>query len=87
VTPPRVVVYSKDFCGPCQRAKTLLRNRGVSFEEIDIEEDDEHRATMIALTGRRTVPQVFINDRHVGGADDLQALAASGALDALLTAS
>jgi glutaredoxin 3 len=84
VTQPHVVVYTKDYCGYCLRAKNLLRSKGVAFEEIDIGDDDERCAEMIARSGRRTVPQIFIGDRHVGGSDDLQALNARGELDPLL---
>jgi glutaredoxin 3 len=82
--PPRVVVYSKDYCGSCMRAKQLLRSKGVEFEEVDVTEQDELREQLIARTGRRTVPQIFIGDHHVGGYDDLYALNARGGLDPLL---
>jgi glutaredoxin 3 len=81
---PRVVVYTKDFCSHCVRAKQLLRHKGVGFEEINVEDDDERREEMIARTGRRTLPQIFIGDRHIGGCEDLYALHASGGLEPLL---
>jgi GrxC family glutaredoxin len=84
VSQPHVVVYTKDFCSSCLRAKNLLRGKGVDFEEIDVSEQDELREQLIARTGRRTVPQIFINDRHIGGFDDLYALNAAGGLDPLL---
>jgi glutaredoxin 3 len=84
VNQPHVVVYTRDFCNSCLRAKNLLRNKGVDFEEIDITEQDDVREQMIARSGHRTVPQIFIDGRFVGGADDLIALNAAGRLDALL---
>jgi glutaredoxin 3 len=85
VSKPHVVVYTTDFCSSCLRAKQLLRNKGVEFEEVDVSEQDELRAQLIARTGRRTVPQIFIGDHHVGGFDDLYALNARGGLDPLLS--
>jgi glutaredoxin 3 len=87
VSLPRVIVYTRDFCSSCLRAKQLLRNKNVSFEEINIGEDDDLREEVIARSGRRTVPQIFINDRHIGGCDDLYALNAAGGLDPLLAGS
>ena len=79
-----VVVYSSRYCPYCRRAKSLLASKGVSFTEIDIDDDPEKRVEMIERTGRTTVPQVFIDDRHIGGCDDLQALEYEGTLDSLL---
>ena len=76
--------YSKSWCGYCHRAKDLLRLKGVPFEEIDVTHDREGEAEMIRLTGRHTVPQIFIGDHHVGGYDDLARLDARGELDPLL---
>lgn len=83
-TTPPILVYSKSWCPYCERARALLRHKGVSFEEIDIEEHPERRDEMIRRSGRRTVPQIFIGERHVGGSDDLFGLDAAGALDRLL---
>lgn len=80
-----IVVYTSPFCGYCAAAKALLRSRGADFEEIDILADPRRRGEMIDRTGRRTVPQIFIAARHVGGFDDLQALDDAGELDALLS--
>lgn len=80
-------MYSKSWCPYCERARQLLRHKGVSFEEIDIEEHPEQRDEMIRRSGRRTVPQIFIGERHVGGSDDLFGLEAAGVLDRLLQGS
>ncbi len=82
-----VKMYTTAYCPYCSRAKQLLTARGVSsINEINIEESPAERATMMTLTGRRTVPQIFIGDTHVGGCDDLVALDASGGLMPLLQA-
>ena len=81
-----VVMYTKSWCPYCRRARALLEQRGVQFEEIDIEEQPQRRAEMIARSGRYTVPQIFIGNHHVGGSDDLHALEASGELEPLLRA-
>ena len=79
-----VVVYSSRYCPYCRRAKSLLASKGVSFTEIDVDDDPEKRVEMIERAGRTTVPQIFIDDRHIGGCDDLQALEYEGTLDSLL---
>lgn len=82
---PRVVMYATDWCPYCARARRLLEEKGVAFEEIDVEARPGARAEMIERSGgRSTIPQIFIGDTHVGGSDDLHALAASGGLDRLL---
>jgi glutaredoxin 3 len=81
---PKVLIYATGWCGYCARARALLESKQVAFEEIDIEARPEARAEMIARSGRRTVPQIFIGEKHVGGSDDLHDLEASGALDPLL---
>jgi glutaredoxin 3 len=79
-------MYSTAFCGYCQRARNLLERKGVAVQEIKVDEDFRERETMMKRSGgRRTVPQIFIGERHVGGYDDLAALDRSGELDALLT--
>jgi glutaredoxin 3 len=83
-TTAAVLVYSKSWCPYCERAKALLRHKGISFEEVDIETHPERREEMIQRSGRRTVPQIFIGERHVGGSDDLFGLEAAGRLDRLL---
>jgi glutaredoxin 3 len=84
VTAPRIVMYSTGWCGFCARARHLLAEKGVAVDEIDVEAIDGARAEMLQRSGRRTVPQIFIGDRHVGGADELLALDAAGELDSLL---
>ena len=80
-----VKMYSTSSCPYCHRAKTLLRQRGVeSIDEVRVDEEPGARATMIQLTRRYTVPQIFIGDTHVGGCDDLIALDRAGALEPLL---
>ena len=81
----RVEIYSRAFCGYCTRAKQLLAAKGVAFEEIDITMGGPRRIEMIERAhGRMTVPQIFIDGRHVGGSDDLFALERDGRLDPLL---
>lgn len=81
----KVEIYTKFTCGFCFRAKALLKNKDVSFEETDITMGGQKRAEMIQRSGgRTTVPQIFIDDRHIGGSDDLAALEQSGELDAIL---
>jgi glutaredoxin 3 len=81
-----IVIYSKDYCPYCVKAKNLLKQRGVlQFSEIDITHDEQLQQEMIAKSGgRKTVPQIFIGSTHVGGFDDLNALDKAGKLDALL---
>ena len=82
---PSVIIYSKDYCPYCTKAKALLARKGVQFTEIDITHDEKLQAEMVAKSGgRKTVPQIFINDKPIGGFDDLYALDRAGKLDALL---
>ena len=82
-----VRMYTTQVCPYCQRAKALLKQRGVAaIDEIRIDLDDEQRDKMIETTGRRTVPQIFIGETHVGGCDDLIALDQKGGLMPLLQA-
>jgi glutaredoxin 3 len=80
----KVVIYSTGWCPYCIRARQLLKNKGVEFEEIDVDARPEARTEMTARSGRTSVPQIFIGATHVGGCDDLHALEASGRLDTLL---
>ncbi|MCI4440739.1 glutaredoxin 3 [Tibeticola sediminis] len=83
-----VKMYTTAVCPYCIRAKQLLQARGVqAIEEIRIDLDPAARETMMQITGRRTVPQIFIGDTHVGGCDDLMALDARGGLVPLLQGS
>jgi len=77
-------MYATSWCPYCARVRQLLGSKNVTIEEIDIEAAPEKRAEMHNRSGRRTVPQIFIGDHHVGGSDDLQALEAAGKLDGLL---
>ena len=79
-----VKIYTTQTCPYCVRAKRLLQRKNVSYQEIDVGRDDEARTQLIETTGRRTVPQVFIGDKHIGGSDDLYALEERGELDRLL---
>ncbi len=83
----KVVMYSTAVCPYCQRAEMLLKSKGVTeIEKIRIDLDPAQRDLMMQKTGRRTVPQIFIGDRHVGGFDDLAALDRDGGLMPLLSA-
>ena len=82
-----VVMYSTSVCPYCQRAEALLKARGVSdIEKIRVDLEPARRDEMVTRTGRRTVPQIFIGETHVGGFDDLSALDRDGKLSALLAA-
>ena len=83
-----VEIYTTMWCGFCSRAKRLLAEHGVTFREIDVSAEPERRPEMMARAGgRSTVPQIFINDSHVGGCDELHALDAAGKLTPLLAGS
>lgn len=83
--PPKVQMYATAWCPYCERARQLLNSKNVDFEEIDVDARPEARAEMVARSGgRRTVPQIFIGDRHIGGSDDLYELEAARGLDPLL---
>jgi len=84
VTQPAVTLYVSGWCPYCERAKGLLAQKHVVFSEINVEDDDKFREEMIARSNRRTVPQIFIGDKHVGGCDDLFELDRSGELDRLI---
>lgn len=79
-----VIIYSSENCPYCVSAKKLLDKKGVSYTEIKVDADPAQRDVMIAKSNRFTVPQIFINDTHVGGCDDLFALERSNQLDNLL---
>lgn len=80
-----VVIYTSAFCGYCSAAKNILQRKGASFSEVRIDHVPGAREKMMELSGRRTVPQIFIGDHHVGGHDDLLALDRAGDLDRLLS--
>ncbi|HLN23269.1 MAG TPA: glutaredoxin 3 [Patescibacteria group bacterium] len=80
-----VEIYTTRICPYCVRAKSLLSRKGVAFTEIDVGDDDALRAAMMVKAGgKRSVPQIFIGGKHVGGCDDLHALDQAGGLDPLL---
>lgn len=80
----KVVIYSKDHCPYCQRAKQLFKKKNVSFDEINLEGKEAEYEALKQKTGLRTVPQIFINDQLIGGFSDLAELDAQGKLDPLL---
>ena len=81
---PKVEIYTKDYCPYCMRAKHLLETKGVRFEEYEITNDADGQRDMIQRSGRRTVPQIFIDGVHLGGSDDLIEANRNGQLDRLL---
>ncbi len=81
-----IVIYTTPFCGFCYLAKKLLAGKGVEFTEINVLMSPGKRDEMVARSGRRTVPQIFIGAAHVGGFDDLEKLDLAGGLDPLLEA-
>jgi glutaredoxin 3 len=84
---PEIVMYSTGWCPYCERARALLQRKGLPFHEIKVDEDPAERQAMLARSGgRRTVPQIFIGDRHVGGFDELYSLDKAGGLDELTAA-
>jgi len=83
---PIVVMYSSPWCGYCAAAKSLLQDKGIDFKDIDVGGDAVRRDEMVGLTGRTSVPQIFIGQQHIGGFDELSALDRQGELDRLLDA-
>jgi len=84
---PQVVMYCTEICPYCVRAEQLLKRKGVdAIDKVRVDLQPERRQEMMARTGRRTVPQIFIGDTHVGGCDELYALERAGSLDPLLAA-
>jgi glutaredoxin 3 len=82
----KVLMYSTGVCPFCLMAERLLRAKGADIEKVRVDLEPERRQEMMTRTGRRTVPQIYVGDRHVGGYDDLAALDRAGGLDPLLTA-
>ena len=82
----KVTIYTTPYCPYCHAAKALLKKKGVSFEEIDVQDRSLRQQMMLRANGRRTVPQIFIGDTHVGGSDDIHELDRRGQLDPLLQA-
>ena len=83
---PAVTIYTRPYCGYCDRALTLLENKAADFTEIEAGFDPELRQEMMRRSGRTTFPQIFIGDQHIGGCDELMALERAGKLDPLLQA-
>jgi len=83
---PEVVMYTQALCGYCTAARKLLRSKGIDFVEINVTMNAARRREMTERSGRRTVPQIFINDQHIGGYDDMARLDRQHKLDALLAA-
>lgn len=81
-----VVIYTTPICPYCVRAKHLLKQKGVAYREVDVSRDANERLALMERTRQRTVPQIFINDEHIGGCDELYALERAGQLDAKLAA-
>ncbi|MFO0722407.1 MAG: glutaredoxin 3 [Myxococcota bacterium] len=75
-----VSIYTTGYCAYCRRAKQLLEQRSIPYEEIDVEGDDEKRAWLVQATGQHTVPQIFIGEESIGGYTDLAALDRTGVL-------
>jgi glutaredoxin 3 len=82
----QVIVYTTDPCRRCGRAKALLEDRGVSYQEVNLAKDPDGRAELVRRTGLQTFPQIVIDGRALGGYDDLEAADANGRLDELLAA-
>lgn len=80
-----VIIYTTDYCPYCVKAKKLLMDKGIQFEEIDVTNDPALRQEMESRSGRHTVPQLFIQGKAIGGCDDLYALEHTGKLDSLLS--
>jgi len=81
---PKITVYTKENCPFCVRAKALLQRKGVAFDEIPVEGRDDLRAWLVEATGQRTVPQIFVGERSLGGFTDVDALDKEGRLDGIL---
>lgn len=81
---PQIVIYTGSLCPYCTMAKRLLDRKGAAYTEINVDSNPELRLELMQRTKRRTIPQIFIGDRHIGGFDDLQALDMKKELDALL---
>ena len=83
---PRVTMYATGYCPYCMMAERLLLQKGVEIDKIRVDLEPQRRVEMVARTRRRTVPQIYIGEHHVGGCDELYALERAGKLDALLAA-
>lgn len=81
---PAVTVYTGSFCGYCLQVTSLLERRGIPYAEVNVEDEPGLREKLLARSGRRTLPQVFVGERYIGGADEIRALDASGGLNQLM---
>jgi glutaredoxin 3 len=81
---PAVTVYTGSFCGYCLQVTSLLERRGIPHAEVNVEDEPGLREKLLARSGRRTLPQVFVGERFIGGADEIRALDASGELNQLM---
>jgi glutaredoxin 3 len=81
---PKVTIYTTTYCPYCVRAKRLLDRKGVAYEEIDAEGNDQLRGWLVEKSGQQTVPQIFVGDRSLGGFSDIDALDRKGRLDPIL---
>ncbi len=81
---PKITIYTTPYCPYCHAAKALLKKKGVAFDEIDVQDSTRRQQMMLRSNGRRTVPQIFIGEQHVGGSDDIHELDRRGQLDPLL---
>ena len=84
MNPPEVTIYSGNRCAYCNAAKRILDSKGINYTDINVDEDPDLRNEMVERTNRKTVPQIFIGDEHVGGFDALSELNHEGKLDKLL---
>jgi glutaredoxin 3 len=81
-----IIIYTTTYCPYCVKAKQLLTSKNLSYTEVNIENDNEMRLKLVEMSGgRKTVPQIFINDTHIGGCDDLYAIEANGDLNKILS--
>jgi glutaredoxin 3 len=83
---PKVTIYTTPYCPYCHAAKALLKKKGVNFNEVDVQDGSLRQQMMLRANGRRTVPQIFIGETHVGGSDDIHELDRRGQLDPMLQA-
>ena len=81
---PKVQIYTKRNCAYCVSAKTLLQRKGIAYEEIDVENDEARRVWLVEASGQRTVPQIFVDGKPLGGVSDIDALDRQGKLDPIL---
>ncbi len=81
---PAVTVYTTSFCSHCERVKALLERRGIAYTEVSVEDHPDLREKLLARSGRRTLPQVYVGERYIGGAEEVAALDQSGELSSLL---